>query len=161
MKLGTLILLLLSFSLVIACQCKRYAYSTYANSDGPTSNERPGYLFEICKGLECGIVLPYLPKYYTREYKLPNDSVVSGNWAGVNIHDLKKDTAYSILVGKGSEFWAGKCKFKVLEVEPRQLLTKDSTDLILPHVKFQLLKLPKFCSCQNKKLKELDLEQKD
>jgi len=147
--------------LVIACQCKRYAYSASASGEGPTFNERPGYHFDICKGLECGIVLPDLPKYYTKEYKLPNDSTVTGYWAGVNIFNFKKDTAYSILVGKGSEFWAGKCKFKVLEVEPRQLWTEDSTDLIAPHVKFQLLELPKFCSCQNKKLKEFELEQKD
>lgn len=157
-KIKRLIVLLLSFSLVIACQCKRYARS---DANDPFFRARTGYLFDICKGKECGLVLPDMEKYYIDEYKLPNDSIVRGYWAGVSIHDLKDNSAYSITVGKGSEFWAGKCKFRVLEVEPRKLWSADSTDLIAPHVKFQLLELPKFCPCANKKLKQLDIEKKE
>ena len=159
MKFKTILFLLLSFSLVMACQCKRYAYETYASSAEFTFSEREGYLFDICKGLKGGIVLPFLDKYYVHDYKLPNDSITSGYWAGVSILDFKNDTAYAIRVGKGSEFWAGKCKFRVIKVEPRKLWNSTKTNLIAPHVLFQLLELPKFCPCQNKKLRKFDLEQ--
>ena len=154
-KIKRLIVLFLSFSLVIACQCSRYARS---DANNPFFRDRTGYLFDICKGKECGLVLPNMEKYYIDEYKLPNDSTVRGYWAGVSIHDLKDNSAYSITVGKGSEFWAGKCKFRVLEVNPILHWNEDSTDLIAPHVKFQLLALPKFCPCANKKLKKFDVD---
>ena len=156
MKFKTILFLLLSFNLLIACKCKQYA--TYADGNDPTFGEGQGYHFDICKGLECGIVLPFLDKYYVHDYKLPNDSITSGYWAGVSIFDFKNDTAYAIRVGKGSEFWAGKCKFRVIKVEPRKLWNSTKTDLIPPHVSFQLLELPKFCPCQNKKLRKFDLE---
>ena len=130
----------------------------FSNTSDPFFSEREGYLFDICKGVEGGISLPLLDKYYVDDYKLPNDSIVSGYCAGVNIR-LKNDTFQVIKVGKGSEFWAGKCKFRVVKVEPRQFLDSTKTDILFPHVVFQLLELPKFCPCQNKKLRKFDLEQ--
>lgn len=107
----------------------------------------------------CGLVIPKDKDYYLHEYKLPNDSITSGYWAGVNICDLNNDTFQVITIGKGSDFWAGKCKFRVIEVEPRKLWSDSTeTDFIFPHVVFQLLELPKFCPCQNKQLRKFDLK---
>jgi hypothetical protein len=159
MKLKTILFLLLSFSLVMACQCKRYA--RHSNASDPFFGEGQGYLFNFCKNEEAIIIFPSLPKYYVNEYKLPNDSIANGYWAGLSIHNLKNDTFQVITLGKGSEFSAGKCKFRVVEVEPRKLWDSTETDFIAPHVLFQLLELPKFCPCQNKKLRKFDLERKN
>ncbi|BDS12619.1 hypothetical protein [Aureispira anguillae] len=157
MKLKTFLFLLIFFSVAISCQCKRYAW--HSNGDDPIFGEGKGYLFPICKGWECGIVIPKYEDYFIGEYTLPNDSMASGYWAGVTVSDLKKDTSCTYRVGKGSEFWAGKCKFRVVKVEPRRILNSTKTGFIGPSVVFQLLKLPKFCPCENKKLKKFDAVQ--
>ena len=157
MKFKTILFLLLSFSLVMACQCKRYA--RHSNASDPFFREREGYLFDFCKNEEAIMGFSYLPKHYVNEYKLPNDSIVSGYTASISFNNMQKDSTQHIRVGKGSEFWAGKCKFRVIKVEPRKLWNSTKTNLIAPHVLFQLLELPKFCPCQNKKLRKFDLEQ--
>ncbi|BDS14021.1 hypothetical protein AsAng_0047840 [Aureispira anguillae] len=48
----------------------------------------------------------------------------------------------------------------MLEVEPRRVWNEDTTNLMVPYVVFQLLELPKFCPCENKKLRKFDAAQK-
>ena len=134
-----------------SCQCQQYLN---VDTSQPFFKEKKGYLFTLCKNVKCGLVLPTEQKDFTKAYKLPDGSTKNGYWTGLNIHH-QKDSIQTILAGAGTEFWAGKCKFRVVEVEPR-VLRDSGLNRIGEYVKFQLLEVPNHCTTCNQALQQSD-----
>ncbi len=143
-----------------SCSCKKYA--TRFSIDDPIYGASRGYHFPIVmkKNIYGGLAIPRTSEYYIRPYKLPNDSMMIGYWAGMNIMDHKNDTTYAFRIGAGSEFEVGKCKFRILKVEPRVFVDSTTHKRSKPYVLFQLLELPKYCPCENRKLRKFDAQKR-
>ncbi len=142
--------ILLSFSLFLSsCGCKHY---TIASTKDPVITHRGEHLFELCKNVKISVGFPKLEKDFVEEYKLPNDSIAVGYTVGISFDSEKK----GIIVGKGSEFEVGKCKFRVLEVDPYYHYDSLTNDVWGESVTLQTIAYPKFCPCQNAQLRRYE-----
>lgn len=143
--------------LLASCNCKKIA--TYADGDDPIFGEGAKYFFDLTKNSEAMLIIPKDSQNYILSYKLPTDSTVAGYWAGINIDDYQKDTSYVFRIGVGSEFEIEQCKFRVLKVSHRYY-DSDTYKLHSSYVLFQLLELPKYCPCENRKLRKFDAQKR-
>jgi hypothetical protein len=128
----------------------------------PIFSESSGYSTDFCKEDNIAVGFVRNEKYYRKEYILPNDSIAFGYIAGIQFGDrFNIDSIEKKTIGKGSEFEAGGCTFRVVRVEYGNRYNSDTMTTRRPFVLFQTLKLPKYCWCQNKKLRKFDEKMKD
>lgn len=134
-----------------SCGCKNY---TIANAKNPVITHHKGSrLLKLCKNIEVIVGIANVEKYFVGEYNLPNDSIATGYIAGISFLDNKKER---IVIGKGSEFSAGKCKFRVLEVDPYYHFDSLTNDVWGESITLQTISYPKFCPCQNAQLRRYE-----
>lgn len=82
--------------------------------------------------------------------KLPNDSIM--HIIGINFIDNDS----TIIVREGSEFYYVQNKYRVRKVIPKFFWIDGVLENISQGIQLQLLETPKYCKCQNKKLKAFD-----
>lgn len=95
-----------------------------------------------------------------QEYKITEDSTGYGYVAMIYYTDREEYT--TIIVGTGSEFEVGKCRFKVLKVyEEYYEKFMYNGRYLSDKIALQTLSIPKSCSCKNKKLQQYAQENID
>jgi hypothetical protein len=134
------------FFSIASCQCKKHL--SPFNGDKPVLYKRYLSYFSISPSteIEIGSRAP-TPKKYT----LPDKSTKEGYTMRLY---LQKDS--TIIVGKDSEFRIEKKKYKVIRVIPKFYWIDGIQQNISQGIYLQLLETPKYCKCQNKKLKAFD-----
>ena len=143
--------------LIVSCRCSKLSYVK-----NPIFSESSGYSTDFCKEDNIAVGFARKKERYAKQYILPNDSIAFGYTAGMNfLSRIQADTIVTMRVGKGSEFGAGGCTFRVVRVEYGNRYNSDTMTTRRPFVLFQTLKLPNYCWCQNKKLRKFDEKMKD
>ncbi len=126
----------------------------------PTFSIGNNYPTTICSKEEITVTFwnrsPYTDSSYMEEYLLPNGSEEFDYVARITYGNRRKkrDTSHYVMVGKGSEFFVEKCKFRVLHVEPRTLYDSVTQKTDGEWLTLELLNCPTiFCDCRELKKK--------
>jgi hypothetical protein len=106
----------------------------------------------LCKDTKIMVGMPKSEDNFIGTYKLPNDSIETGYFAVIAFDNGKEE----IRVGEDSEFEVEKCKFRVLEVAPYHHYDSLTNDISGESITLQIIASPKFCPCQNARLKEYE-----
>lgn len=158
MRYFSLLICLALFFVAVSCKCSKLTYIK-----NPIFSEDRGYSFNLCREDDIRVGFARDIRHGKSNYILPNDSAAFDYTAGLSFVRYINDsiTLVNLLVGKGSEFEAGGCLFRVVKVEYRTKYDSDSMYTLKPFVLFQTLKLPKYCICQNRKLKKFEEQMQD
>ncbi len=140
------------------CNCKYYPiHSSHKGSDEPIFVMGARRYSSPCIGAEnirIGVSEGEIV------YAVKADSVALGNVATIMYVD--RQPFESIVVGAGSEFEVGKCRFRVLKVYPPNYIDTIYDNFHLrSKIALQALSFPKRCRCENKALQRFDEEVMD
>lgn len=151
MKQFNLLVLSLLFLGLYNCGCPSYV-RTKGKAKKPIILLTDGSMRRLTKEKDIGILFESLPRNNWKPYQLPNDSMVVGNTVFISTGP----EVPALLVGKGSEFELGKCKFRVLYVDPDYRYDSIKQDAYGEFIMLQTIAYPKFCPVQNAQLRKFE-----
>lgn len=140
-----------------SCQCKYYSKYTEQDAREPISTIGARHVLSPCIGEERITVGVRTTK---REYAITADSTAYGHIA--NIMYIDRDPFVDTIVGAGSEFDVGRCRFRVLKVYPPNYKDTIYNKVYLYDlIGVQTISFPKKCRCANKALQAFEEEKMD
>jgi hypothetical protein len=139
------LLCLVAVCLLVGCQCKKYLNPFNMNKPILESGRVYIDLYDDYR-FRVGAVAQGVPNTIT----LPNDSSIYV--IGIDFTDDDS----TIIVQEGSEFYYVQNKYRVRKVIPKFIMGDGRLQNISQGIYLQLLETPKYCKCQNKKLKAFD-----
>lgn len=150
-------LIIVSVLFLCGCHCK-YFHTKNRAFQIPVLVIGQNYNVDICENYKEEITIGITEE--EEEYVVSEDSIGYGYVAVICY--LDRDTFPHIIVGVGSEFDVGKCRFRVIEVfDPWDWDTVtnplDGQEIYLHNkLALQVIKAPNRCSCANRSLRKYD-----
>jgi hypothetical protein len=132
--------------LLVGCQCKKYL-EPFSNLGCPVIATSDNFVvLHDWKKFRVGAIEQEL----SNKYEISDDSINTT----IGIAFIDDDS--TIIVKTGSMFSYAKNKYKVIKIFSKQAWVDGERKSLSSGIALQLLETPKYCKCQNKKLKAFD-----